>query len=242
MSRQVRSTIFAPVAARPTAWMIASRRRRRWVETKNATAPSHLTAAGCRAPSSAPDGRFAGWKRREASIGITVRATTSETSSEKATNTTIADAIATAYANLETALTDQTILVVTVTDGTDTVLDRSLSGVTSPTLIMAGAHDRAIPLWQQEKLAEIFPNSRYELVPESGHVVYIERPDVFFPALKAFMAAKAAVTRVMELNDDTMYQTASRMKNRAHRAVMPKRESRISRRYAAPLNTRISTA
>jgi pimeloyl-ACP methyl ester carboxylesterase len=63
--------------------------------------------------------------------------------------------------------------------------------VTAPTLIMAGAHDRAIPLWQQEKLAEIFPNSRYELVPESGHVVYIERPDVFFPALKNFMAAKS---------------------------------------------------
>jgi pimeloyl-ACP methyl ester carboxylesterase len=63
--------------------------------------------------------------------------------------------------------------------------------VTAPTLILAGAHDRAIPLWQQEKLAEIFPNSRYELVPESGHVVYIERPDVFFPALKRFMAAKS---------------------------------------------------
>ena len=63
--------------------------------------------------------------------------------------------------------------------------------VTAPTLILAGAHDRAIPLWQQEKLAEIFPNSRYELVPESGHVVYIERSDVFFPALKRFMAAKS---------------------------------------------------
>lgn len=63
--------------------------------------------------------------------------------------------------------------------------------VTAPTLVLAGAHDRAIPLWQQEKLAGIFPNSRYELVPESGHVVYIERPDIFFPALKAFMAAKS---------------------------------------------------
>ena len=63
--------------------------------------------------------------------------------------------------------------------------------VTAPTLILAGAHDRAIPLWQQEKLADIFPNSRYELVPESGHVVYIERPDIFFPALKRFMAAKS---------------------------------------------------
>ncbi len=73
-------------------------------------------------------------------------------------------------------------------------IDERVAGyrkVTAPTLILAGAHDRAIPLWQQEKLAGIFPVSRYELVPESGHVVYIERPDVFFPALKAFMRAKS---------------------------------------------------
>jgi 2-succinyl-6-hydroxy-2,4-cyclohexadiene-1-carboxylate synthase len=63
--------------------------------------------------------------------------------------------------------------------------------VNAPTLILAGAHDRAIPLWQQEKLVDIFPNCRYELVPESGHVVYIERPDIFYPALKRFMAAKS---------------------------------------------------
>jgi len=54
-----------------------------------------------------------------------------------------------------------------------------------------GAHDRAIPLWQQEKLAGVFPNSRYQLVPDSGHVIYLERPDIFFPALKRFMAAKS---------------------------------------------------
>lgn len=38
---------------------------------------------------------------------------------------------------------------------------------------------------------------------------------------KAFMDAKAAVTRLMELNDEAMYRTASELKNRAHRAVMP---------------------
>lgn len=38
---------------------------------------------------------------------------------------------------------------------------------------------------------------------------------------KAFMDAKAAVTRLMELNDETMYHTASKLKNRAHRAIMP---------------------
>ncbi len=63
--------------------------------------------------------------------------------------------------------------------------------VAAPTLILAGAHDRAIPLWQQEKIAGMFPDCRYELIADSGHVAYLERPDIFFPALKAFMAAKS---------------------------------------------------
>ncbi len=63
--------------------------------------------------------------------------------------------------------------------------------VTTPTLIMPGAQDRAIPLWAQKKMLDIFPNSRWLLVPEAGHVVYLERPELFFPALKAFMRAKS---------------------------------------------------
>ena len=63
--------------------------------------------------------------------------------------------------------------------------------VATPTLIMPGAQDRAIPLWAQKKMLDIFPSSRWELIPDAGHVVYLERPDVFFPTLKAFMRAKS---------------------------------------------------
>jgi len=72
-------------------------------------------------------------------------------------------------------------------------LDRRMPeyrAVTTPTLIMPGEQDRAIPLWAQKKMLEVFPNSRWELIPEAGHVVYLERPEVFFPTLKAFMRAK----------------------------------------------------
>jgi pimeloyl-ACP methyl ester carboxylesterase len=55
--------------------------------------------------------------------------------------------------------------------------------VTTPTLILAGEQDRCIPLWAQARLAGVFPRSRFELVPESGHVVYLERSDLFFPRL-----------------------------------------------------------
>jgi 3-oxoadipate enol-lactonase len=63
--------------------------------------------------------------------------------------------------------------------------------VTTPVLIMPGEQDRAIPLWAQKKMLDVFPNSRWELIPEAGHVVYLERPDVFFPTLTAFMRAKS---------------------------------------------------
>ena len=63
--------------------------------------------------------------------------------------------------------------------------------VTTPTLIMPGEQDRAIPLWAQRKMLDIFPNSRWLSIPECGHVAYLERPDVFFPTLKAFMRAKS---------------------------------------------------
>ena len=63
--------------------------------------------------------------------------------------------------------------------------------VPTPTLVMPGAQDRTIPHWQQRKLLDVFPNSRWLEIPECGHVAYIERPDFFFGTLKAFMRAKS---------------------------------------------------
>lgn len=72
-------------------------------------------------------------------------------------------------------------------------LDENLLGyraINTPTLIMAGGEDRAIPNWVQKKVADILPNSRFEVVEDSGHVVYIEKPDIFFDNLKRFMKEK----------------------------------------------------
>jgi len=74
-------------------------------------------------------------------------------------------------------------------DGLEGRLDE-YRAVRAPTLILAGAQDRAIPHWAQEKLASVFPNSRYEEVEESGHVVYLERRDLFFPRLRRFLATR----------------------------------------------------
>jgi pimeloyl-ACP methyl ester carboxylesterase len=74
------------------------------------------------------------------------------------------------------------------------VLDSNLAGyrrIETPALILAGAEDRTIPWWVQKKLCDILPHTRFELVADSGHVVYLEKADYFFAMLKRFAAAKS---------------------------------------------------
>jgi pimeloyl-ACP methyl ester carboxylesterase len=73
-------------------------------------------------------------------------------------------------------------------------LDRNLDGyrsIRTPTLIMAGAEDRTIPPWVQRKISGILPNTRFEPVPDCGHVVYIEKPDLFFSNLRRLASSKS---------------------------------------------------
>jgi pimeloyl-ACP methyl ester carboxylesterase len=62
--------------------------------------------------------------------------------------------------------------------------------VQAPTLLVSGDQDRAIPPWQQKKMLDVFPDTRFELIEGAGHVLYLERRDLFFPMLRAFMKAK----------------------------------------------------
>jgi 3-oxoadipate enol-lactonase len=64
-------------------------------------------------------------------------------------------------------------------------------GVRTPTLLVAGDQDRAIPLWQQRQICDILPDTRFEVLAGAGHVVYLERREAFFAILKAFLAARA---------------------------------------------------
>jgi len=54
-------------------------------------------------------------------------------------------------------------------------LARQLSAIESPTLIVAGRHDRVVPLANAEFLDERLPNSRLTVV-EAGHFVWEESP------------------------------------------------------------------
>ena len=73
-------------------------------------------------------------------------------------------------------------------------LDANLAAyraIRTPTLIMAGAEDRAIPPWVQRKIASILPNNRFLEIPDCGHVVYIEKADAFFENLKCLARARS---------------------------------------------------
>ena len=74
--------------------------------------------------------------------------------------------------------------------GLDERLDEYRAIVT-PTLIVAGTEDRCIPARVQKKMTGILPHTRFELLEGSGHVVHLEKKDVFFPLLRAFMKARS---------------------------------------------------
>ena len=70
-------------------------------------------------------------------------------------------------------------------------LDANLPGyraIRTPTLILAGEHDRVIPPHVQRKIGSILPDARFEVLPDAGHVVYLERPSEFFPRLRGFIS------------------------------------------------------
>lgn len=62
--------------------------------------------------------------------------------------------------------------------------------IQTPTLLLAGAQDRTIPWWVQKHICEILPHTRFERVEDSGHCVYLEKPDLFFGFLRKLMQAK----------------------------------------------------
>jgi pimeloyl-ACP methyl ester carboxylesterase len=63
--------------------------------------------------------------------------------------------------------------------------------VRTPTLLLAGGQDRAIPLWQQRQICAILPDTRFEVLEGSGHVVYLEQRQRFFAILAAFLRARS---------------------------------------------------
>ncbi|HSN57006.1 MAG TPA: alpha/beta hydrolase, partial [Candidatus Sulfomarinibacteraceae bacterium] len=92
---------------------------------------------------------------------------------------------------------DQRHCLIRLTEAQDPffgALEANMAGyraIPAPTVLIAGSQDRAIPLWQQQRILDVIPDSRWLEIPGSGHVVYLEQPDLFFGSLRRFFEAKS---------------------------------------------------
>jgi 3-oxoadipate enol-lactonase len=65
---------------------------------------------------------------------------------------------------------------------------RELSGIAQPSLVVAGAEDRIVPLAAKRTLAEGLPHARLEVIPHSGHATPIDAAPAFNQLLVDFLA------------------------------------------------------
>lgn len=68
----------------------------------------------------------------------------------------------------------------------DLLAPGQLGSVRAPTLILHGRQD-PIPMESSIAAAQAMPTAELVLIDGSGHVPYVERPDILFPAIRAFL-------------------------------------------------------
>jgi 3-oxoadipate enol-lactonase len=85
---------------------------------------------------------------------------------------------------------DRTVALVRLTRAQDPFFEALESrmdeyrAIATPALVIAAENDRVVTPKVQRKIAELLPNSRFELIEDAGHVAYLERPDQFFALLR----------------------------------------------------------
>lgn len=57
----------------------------------------------------------------------------------------------------------------------------------TPTLFIAGAHDRVVPLRRQEFARDLMPKSVLKVLPDAGHLPMLEEPEAVTGAISAFL-------------------------------------------------------
>jgi 3-oxoadipate enol-lactonase len=72
--------------------------------------------------------------------------------------------------------------------GRDNVL-AELTKLVVPTLVMAGAEDKAIAPKYARHMADVIPGARLKLVPGGGHLCTLEQPDTVNATLLSFLAS-----------------------------------------------------
>ena len=66
------------------------------------------------------------------------------------------------------------------------VSDR-LSEINRPTLVISGEADTTVPMENQLQLVSGIPNASHRIIPEAGHAVIVEKPEIFNQILLEFL-------------------------------------------------------
>ncbi len=74
-------------------------------------------------------------------------------------------------------------------EGQKAVLLDRLPDISVPTLIVWGESDQILPAAHGRRAAGRIPDSRFEIIPDCGHMPHIERPEAFLEAVLAFLEA-----------------------------------------------------
>jgi pimeloyl-ACP methyl ester carboxylesterase len=67
-------------------------------------------------------------------------------------------------------------------------ISERLPQIACPTFIVWGERDRVIPVRDANRFAELISNARVEILPDTGHVPMLERPERFNALLEQFLA------------------------------------------------------
>ena len=67
------------------------------------------------------------------------------------------------------------------------LLDDLISGISMPTLIVWGEQDQMIPLSVGQRLHQLIPGSKLEVIPRCGHLPALEQPEEFVRCVLDFL-------------------------------------------------------
>jgi len=77
----------------------------------------------------------------------------------------------------------------------DPHLSKWLHRIRMPVQIIWGGDDRILPAGYAPELAKLIPGSRVDIVPQSGHLPQVEKPQEFLRQFRAFAAQLPEVRR-----------------------------------------------
>jgi pimeloyl-ACP methyl ester carboxylesterase len=83
-------------------------------------------------------------------------------------------------------------------------LRSELLQVSCPTLFIWGTRDFCSPSWGQE-LCQLIPQARMEVIPDAGHLAWLDAPQQVADLLRAFLGAAQASSSVAPGEDTSFH-------------------------------------